>query len=116
MLAVHVSAGSPAEHEPDTIAAAAAGVIGHDRVAAVRVHGAGEGGVASALQAEAADYDAGLLVVGRRGRSPLRRLLLGGVSERLLHIAPCPLLVAHPPDMSEVGDPAVTQRATTTVQ
>lgn len=116
VLVVHVSDGSLAEHEPDTVAAAAADVIGADRVAAVRVRAAGEGGVASALQAEAAAYDAGLLVVGRRGRSPLQRLLLGGVSERLPHIAPCPLLVARPPDMSEVADPLVTQRATTTVQ
>jgi len=116
VLVVHASDGSLAEQEPDTIAADAAGAIGPDRVAAVRVRAAGKGGVASALQAEAADYDADLLVVGRRGRSTLQRPLLAGVSERLLDIAPCPLLVAHPPGRSEIEDPPATQRATTTVQ
>lgn len=96
VLVVHASEGSPADHEPDTIAAAGAEAVGRDRVAAVRVRAAGEAGVAGALCAEAVEFGAGMLVVGRRGRSPLGRLLLGGVSERLLHITPCPLLVVPP--------------------
>lgn len=101
-LVVHVKDGSLAENEPDRIAAAAAAAIGPDHIAAVRVRATGEAGIAAALQAEALDYGAGLLVVGRRGRGPLQRLLLGGVSERLLHIAPCPLLVAVSPMRSRL--------------
>jgi nucleotide-binding universal stress UspA family protein len=97
VLVVHAADGSPADHEPDAIAAAAAEAVGHDRVAAVRVRAAGEGGVADALRDEALEFAAGLLVVGRRGRSAVQRLLLGGVSERLLHTASCPLLVVPPP-------------------
>ena len=92
VLVVHASDGSAAS-EPDAIAAAAAEAVGHDHVAAVRVRVAGQGGAADALRAEAMEFGAGVLVVGRRGRTELQRLLLGGVSERLLHIAPCPLLV-----------------------
>lgn len=97
VLVVHAADGSLADHEPDAIAAAAAEALGRDRVAAVRVRAAGEGGVADALRDEALEFAAGLLVVGRRGRSAVQRLLLGGVSERLLHRSPCPLLVVPPP-------------------
>jgi nucleotide-binding universal stress UspA family protein len=37
--------------------------------------------------------DADLLVCGSRGCGPLRRVLLGGVSSRLLRRAACPLMV-----------------------
>ena len=97
VLVVHAVDGSLEDHEPDAIAAAAADAVGHDRIAAVRVRAAGEGAVADALREEALAFAAGLLVVGRRGRSAVQRLLLGGVSERLLHTAPCPLLVVPSP-------------------
>ncbi len=37
-----------------------------------------------------------LIVVGTRGRTALVGLLLGGVTQRLLHIAPCPVLAVPP--------------------
>lgn len=37
--------------------------------------------------------EADLLVVGSRGYGPVLRVLLGSVSTRLIHIAPCPVLV-----------------------
>ena len=43
-----------------------------------------------------------MIVVGTRGRTALSGLLLGGVTQRLLHIAPCPVL-AVPPEHSSDG-------------
>ena len=42
--------------------------------------------------AYAAD-DLDLLVTGSRGYGPLRRLMLGSTSTKLVHEAPCPVLV-----------------------
>lgn len=49
------------------------------------------GDAAQALAEEAEELD--LLVIGSRGYGPLRRVLLGGVSSRLMHTAPCPMLI-----------------------
>jgi nucleotide-binding universal stress UspA family protein len=50
------------------------------------------GGVAGVLADSARDADADLIVVGTRGRNPIVGLLVGGVTHRLLEIAPCPVL------------------------
>jgi nucleotide-binding universal stress UspA family protein len=42
----------------------------------------------------AADPEVGLIVVGRRRRSGLVRVLLGGIANRLTQISPKPILVA----------------------
>jgi nucleotide-binding universal stress UspA family protein len=42
---------------------------------------------------KAVEYGVDLLVVGSRGWGPVRRVLLGSASTRLLRVAPCPVLV-----------------------
>jgi len=41
----------------------------------------------------AAEWDAGLIVMGSHGRTGLKRLLMGSVTERVVGDAPCPVLV-----------------------
>ena len=43
----------------------------------------------------ARDWQADLIVVGRRGRSGLSELLLGSISNYVLHHAPCSVLIVH---------------------
>ncbi|HEY3765556.1 MAG TPA: universal stress protein [Gaiellales bacterium] len=50
------------------------------------------GGPAHDIAGAAREIGAELIVVGTRGMGPIAGLLLGGVTQRLLHIAPCPVL------------------------
>jgi len=56
------------------------------------VLGAGMGGAAHTIAEAARDNGADVIVLGTRGHTPLGGLLLGGVTQRLLHIMPCPVL------------------------
>lgn len=51
---------------------------------------------AEAIADCARDERIDLIVVGSRSRPGVRHLLLGSVAERVLRLAPCPVLVVHP--------------------
>jgi nucleotide-binding universal stress UspA family protein len=50
------------------------------------------GGAAQVIADTARDERGDVIVVGTRGHSPLAGLLIGSVTQRLLHIAPCPVI------------------------
>ena len=50
-------------------------------------------GTAHAIADRARELDADAIVAGTRGHGPAAGLLLGSVTQRLLHIASCPVLV-----------------------
>lgn len=58
------------------------------------------GGAAHALADTANEVGAQLIVVGTRGQGPVSGLLLGSVTQRLLHVAACPVLAVPPADRS----------------
>jgi nucleotide-binding universal stress UspA family protein len=69
-----------------------------------------EGRPAEEVAALAGELGVGLVVVGSRGLGPVKRLVVGSVSEGLVDLAPCPVLVvrggegAWPPSRLIVGD------------
>jgi nucleotide-binding universal stress UspA family protein len=50
------------------------------------------GDVADCASRIASDNDVDLIIVGTRGRSALVGAVLGSVTQRLLHVSPCPVL------------------------
>ena len=42
---------------------------------------------------QAKEHGVGMIIIASRGYGPLRQLLLGSVTERVLHHSPCPVLV-----------------------
>jgi nucleotide-binding universal stress UspA family protein len=62
----------------------------------VKVATSTAGNPAHVLADIARDHDADLIVVGTRGHSQIAGLILGSVTNRLLHITPCPVLAVPP--------------------
>jgi nucleotide-binding universal stress UspA family protein len=84
-----------------------------DRRVEVRVL---EGRPATEIVAEATRFGADLIVVGARGLSTVRRLLVGSVSSEVVDHAPCPVLVARHAGVERVmlatdGSPSATDAA-----
>ena len=70
---------------------------------AVGVRAARVGRVAEEIVDEAVFYDVQLIVVGSKGESDLRGLLLGSTTHRVLQLAPCPVVVVPPSRGSAAG-------------
>lgn len=60
------------------------------------------GGVAQVIADIARDAEADVVVVGTRGQGLVAGLLLGSVTHRLLHVAPCPVFAV--PSRSALDD------------
>jgi len=54
---------------------------------------------------------ADVIVVGTRGHSPLVGAILGSVTQRLLHIAPCPVLAVPALEHAKSNEPALMTSA-----
>jgi len=81
-----------------------------DRTVEVRVL---DGRPATEIVAEAERFEADLIVMGARGLSAVRRLLLGSVSSEVVDHAPCPVLIARHAKVERVllatdGSPSAT--------
>jgi nucleotide-binding universal stress UspA family protein len=62
----------------------------------VEMHNIMLGGPAHLIASIAEASDANLIVVGTRGHSSVAGVVLGSVTQRLLHVAPCPVLAVPP--------------------
>jgi nucleotide-binding universal stress UspA family protein len=102
------------EEQTDVKVTAQAGQITLDRGVKTTLHmSPGRSGhVATAISGIAEDVGADLIVVGTCGRSVLGGLMLGSVTQRLLHESSCPVLAVPPTAGVKSGSrPAATAAA-----
>ncbi len=71
------------------------------------------GGPAHVIGAAAANEAADVIVTGSRGHTALAGIFLGSVAQRLLHVAPCPVLVVPSLDANARSRAAVPERKAT---
>lgn len=72
----------------------------------LELHSAISGRCANVIADVATRLDADVILMGSRGHTGLAGMLLGSVTQRLLHLAPCPMLVIP----SSAAVPATAQR------
>jgi nucleotide-binding universal stress UspA family protein len=60
------------------------------------------GDPAEIINERAAEYDVDLIVMGTRGHSKIRQILLGSTAERVVEHAPCPVLTVHELDPASI--------------
>lgn len=70
------------------------------------------GEVAAVISAVAAETGADVIVVGTRGHSAVLATVIGSVTQRLLHVAPCPVLAVPPGAHGITADEASDKVAT----
>ena len=63
----------------------------------VRIETGAAPGAAGMIADAARSFGADVIVVGPRGHTAIGGLLLGSVTQRLLHVAPCPVLAVPAP-------------------
>jgi nucleotide-binding universal stress UspA family protein len=74
----------------DELAVTAAALTGCEITRRVEV-----GDVATTICRVAEDLPADVIIVGSHGRTGLKRIVMGSVSEHVVRHAPCPVLVVH---------------------
>jgi nucleotide-binding universal stress UspA family protein len=62
-------------------------------------------GAAHRIAEVAAELKADVVVVGTRGHTPIAGVFLGSVTQRLLHVAPCPVLAVPSTKHAAVHEP-----------
>lgn len=75
----------------------------HGFNASLHVIRGGTGQPAHQIADIAREVDADLVIVGTRGRSPAPGAVLGSVTQRLLHVASCPVLAVPPAETTCLG-------------
>ena len=118
LIARHLAGQDASPVEPEIltkIQAQAAEITAREIPCRLHIASARVGHVAERIAETAADTGAELIVVATRGRSALGSLLLGSVTQRLLEISTCPVLVIPPGATAVHGQrpqPAGAQTAT----